>query len=159
METDKWNAFVLNVQGWIEENADTKDDDIEDAIMILQMNIRRGNKQIDKRDRAYTSCKHELATINRQDLYDGRNRTPQAVINAVAIVKVQAEAGFSAFWDACPEIAELRGTKGIYENKQAFIDHKLSSVSTQLKKMFNAGIWNGEYTPDGGFTLSFDDED
>ena len=67
METDKWNAFVLVVQGWIEDNADTKDDDIEDAIMILQMNIRRGNKQIDKRDRAYTSCKIELAGIDRQN--------------------------------------------------------------------------------------------
>ena len=174
MTDEKWNKRIGRIEEWLDnplnETFLSSTEDIEDAVELIRMNIKRGNRSSDKRKNLWN-----------QILIEGRDFTvehgagvewpvqigkesslPVAVQASIKSLDAQVVAIYTDFWNANPIVQqitvvsdrnkELGGTPHI--NADEFAHGKGLAVKQRFTKYFTEGRWNGELNVEAGFNIS-----
>ena len=176
MTDEAWNKRIgrieefLNLEGNQEFLNST--DDIIDAVELIKMNIRRGNRNAEKRKnlwnqiliegREWTMEKQELLAMDWPVSIGKESNLPaHAQASLKQIKKLVAEA-YAEFWNTNPIIQmtsvisdrnkEIGGAP--FENGIDFGDGRGVAVNQRFTKYFNEGRWNGEFSLEDGMQIA-----
>ena len=176
MTDEAWNKRIgrieefLNLEGNQEFLNST--DDIIDAVELINMNIRRGNRNAEKRKnlwnqiliegRDWTMEKQELLAMDWPVAVGKESNLPAHTQASLKEIKKLVAEAYAEFWNSNPIIQmtsvisdrnkEIGGSP--FENGIDFGDGRGVAVNQRFTKYFNDGRWNGEFSLEDGMQIA-----
>ena len=176
MDNETWEKRTGRITEWLdlEENQSflSSNEDIEDAVDLIRMNIKRGNRTADKRKnlwnqiliegRDWTTEKQELLTVNWPVAVGKESSLPPHVQESIRAISDMVETAYADFWNNNPIVQqitvisdrnkELGGSP--FETSADYADGKGLAIKQRFTKYFNDGRWDGSVDLDAGFNIS-----
>ena len=177
MTDEAWNKRIGRIEEFLnlEGNQEflNSSDDIIDAVELINMNIRRGNRNAEKRKNLWNQILIEGRdwTVEKTDgklamdwpvsIGKESNLPAHAQASLKTIKKLVAEA-YAEFWNSNPIIQmtsvisdrnkEVGGSP--FENGLDFGDGRGVAVNQRFTKYFNDGRWDGNFSLEDGMTIA-----
>jgi alkylhydroperoxidase/carboxymuconolactone decarboxylase family protein YurZ len=176
MTDEAWNKRTGRILGFLEHKDNKKflasTPDIIDAVELINMNIKRGNRTADKRKnlwnqiliegRDWTMEKQELLTMDWPVSIGKESNLPAHVQASLKQIAQATEDAYVEFWNANPIIQqtaiisdrnkELGGSP--YENGLEMAKARGFANKQRFTKFFNDGRWDGNFDLDVGFGIT-----
>tara|TARA_R110002020_G_scaffold2_8_gene89 strand:- start:1449 stop:2087 length:639 start_codon:yes stop_codon:yes gene_type:complete len=174
MTDEKWNTRIARIETWLDapENADflSSTEDIEDAVDLIRMNIKRGNRTADKRKNLWNQILIEGrdftvdngAGLDWPVAVGKESNLPTHVQASLKSLDTQVQDIYTAFWNDNPLIQqivvisdrnkEMGGSP--HPNAEEFAKGRGLAVKQRFTKYFNENRWNGELNIEEGFGIS-----
>ena len=176
MDNETWEKRTGRITEWLdlEENQAflTSNEDIEDAVDLIRMNIKRGNRTADKRKnlwnqiliegRDWTTEQQELLTVNWPVAVGKESSLPPHVQESIKAISDMVESAYADFWNNNPIVQqitvisdrnkELGGSP--FETSADYADGKGLAIKQRFTKYFNDKRWDGAVDLDAGFNIS-----
>ena len=176
MDNETWEKRTGRITDWLdlEENQAflTSNEDIEDAVDLIRMNIKRGNRTADKRKnlwnqiliegRDWTTEKQELLTVNWPVAVGKESSLPPHVQESIKAISDMVESAYADFWNSNPIVQqitvisdrnkELGGSP--FETSADYADGKGLAIKQRFTKYFNDKRWDGAVDLEAGFNIS-----
>tara|TARA_R110000751_G_scaffold10375_1_gene38038 strand:+ start:71 stop:703 length:633 start_codon:yes stop_codon:yes gene_type:complete len=176
MDNETWEKRTGRITDWLdlEENQAflTSNEDIEDAVDLIRMNIKRGNRTADKRKnlwnqiliegRDWTTEKQELLTVNWPVAVGKESSLPPHVQESIKAISDMVESAYADFWNNNPIVQqitvisdrnkELGGSP--FETSADYADGKGLAIKQRFTKYFNDKRWDGSVDLEAGFNIS-----
>ena len=162
------------IETWLDatENKEflTSNEDIEDAVDLIRMNIKRGNRTADKRKNLWNQILIEGrdftvdngAGLDWPVAVGKESNLPTHVQASLKSLDTQVQDIYTAFWNDNPLIQqivvisdrnkEMGGSP--HADAEAFAQGKGLAVKQRFTKYFNEQRWNGELNIEEGFGIS-----
>ena len=173
MTDEKWNKRIGNIVEWLDDPLNKKflssTEDIEDAVDLIRMNIKRGNRTADKRKNLWNQILIEGrdftvengAGVDWPVAVGKESNLPQHVQTSLKSLDSQVQEIYTAFWNDNPIIQQivvvsdrnkdLGGSP--HADAEAFAAGKGLAVKQRFTKYFNENRWNGELNVEEGFNV------
>lgn len=174
MTDEKWNTRISRIETWLDatENKEflTSNEDIEDAVDLIRMNIKRGNRTADKRKNLWNQILIEGRDFTVENgagldwpvAVGKESNLPTHVQASLKSLDTQVQEIYTAFWNDNPLIQqivvvsdrnkEMGGSP--HPDAEAFAQGKGLAVKQRFTKYFNENRWNGELDIEAGFNIS-----
>jgi hypothetical protein len=174
MTDEKWNTRIARIEKWLDapENADflSSTEDIEDAVDLIRMNIKRGNRTADKRKNLWNQILIEGRDFTVENgagldwpvAVGKESNLPTHVQASLKSLDSQVQEIYTAFWNDNPLIQqivvisdrnkEMGGSP--HPNAEEFAKSRGLAVKQRFTKYFNENRWNGELDIEAGFNIS-----
>ena len=176
MDNETWEKRTGRITEWIDLDANqaflTSNEDIEDAVDLIRMNIKRGNRTADKRKnlwnqiliegRDWTVEKQELLTVNWPVAVGKESSLPPHVQESIKAISDMVESAYADFWNNNPIVQqitvisdrnkELGGSP--FETSADYADGKGLAIKQRFTKYFNDKRWDGSVDLEAGFNIS-----
>tara|TARA_R110002167_G_scaffold363802_1_gene584714 strand:+ start:574 stop:1206 length:633 start_codon:yes stop_codon:yes gene_type:complete len=176
MDNETWEKRTGRITDWLdlEENQAflTSNEDIEDAVDLIRMNIKRGNRTADKRKnlwnqiliegRDWTTEQQELLTVNWPVAVGKESSLPPHVQESIKAISDMVESAYADFWNNNPIVQqitvisdrnkELGGSP--FETSADYADGKGLAIKQRFTKYFNDKRWDGAVDLEAGFNIS-----
>ena len=176
MDNETWEKRTGRIMDWLdnEENETflSSNEDIEDAVDLIRMNIKRGNRTADKRKnlwnqiliegRDWTTEKQELLTVNWPVAVGKESSLPPHVQESIKAISDMVESAYADFWNSNPIVQqitvisdrnkELGGSP--FETSADYADGKGLAIKQRFTKYFNDKRWDGAVDLEAGFNIS-----
>ena len=174
MTDEKWNTRISRIETWLDatENKEflTSNEDIEDAVDLIRMNIKRGNRTADKRKNLWNQILIEGRDFTVENgagldwpvAVGKESNLPTHVQASLKSLDTQVQDIYTAFWNDNPLIhqivvisdrnKEMGGSP--HADAEAFAQGKGLAVKQRFTKYFNENRWNGELNVEEGFGIS-----
>ena len=176
MDNETWEKRTGRITEWIDLDANqaflTSNEDIEDAVDLIRMNIKRGNRTADKRKnlwnqiliegRDWTVEKQELLTVNWPVAVGKESSLPPHVQESIKAISDMVESAYADFWNNNPIVQqitvisdrnkELGGSP--FETSADYADGKGLAIKQRFTKYFNDKRWDGAVDLEAGFNIS-----
>jgi len=174
MTDEKWNTRIGRIEKWLDapENADflSSNEDIEDAVDLIRMNIKRGNRTADKRKNLWNQILIEGRDFTVENgagldwpvAVGKESNLPTHVQASLKSLDSQVQEIYTAFWNDNPLIQqivvisdrnkEMGGSP--HPNAEEFAKSRGLAVKQRFTKYFNEKRWNGELDIEAGFNIS-----
>ena len=175
MDNETWNKRIGRITDWLDNEANeaflSSSEDIEDAVDLIRMNIKRGNRTADKRKnlwnqiliqgRDWTIEKQELLTVNWPVAVGKESSLPPHVQESIRTISAMVETAYADFWNNNPIVQqitvisdrnkELGGSP--FETSVDYADGKGLAVKQRFTKYFNDNRWDGSVDLEAGFNI------
>tara|TARA_R110000751_G_scaffold232398_1_gene333482 strand:- start:129 stop:758 length:630 start_codon:yes stop_codon:yes gene_type:complete len=176
MTDEKWDKRIGRIENFLNDKGNKaflkSTPDIEDAVDLIRMNIKRGNRTSDKRKnlwnqiliegREWTMENHDSLTMDWPVSIGKESNLPQNVQISIKGLASLVEETYTTFWNENPIVQqitvvsdrnkELGGSP--HENAEDYAHGKGLAVKQRFTKYFNDGRWNGELNVEEGFNIS-----
>tara|TARA_R110002012_G_scaffold115540_3_gene262469 strand:- start:2870 stop:3499 length:630 start_codon:yes stop_codon:yes gene_type:complete len=176
MTDEAWNKRTGRITGFLEskENSEflNSTPDIIDAVELINMNIKRGNRTSEKRKnlwnqiliegRDWTMEKQPLLKMDWPVSIGKESNLPPAVQASLKQIEQATIDAYVSFWNDNPIIQqtaiisdrnkELGGSP--YENGLEMAKARGFANKQRFTKFFNDNRWNGEFDLDAGFGIT-----
>tara|TARA_R110000744_G_scaffold60119_1_gene124709 strand:- start:1754 stop:2413 length:660 start_codon:yes stop_codon:yes gene_type:complete len=176
MDNETWEKRTGRITEWIDLDANqaflTSNEDIEDAVDLIRMNIKRGNRTADKRKnlwnqiliegRDWTTEQQELLTVNWPVAVGKESSLPPHVQESIKAISDMVESAYADFWNNNPIVQqitvisdrnkELGGSP--FETSADYADGKGLAIKQRFTKYFNDKRWDGAVDLEAGFNIS-----
>lgn len=174
MTDEKWNTRIARIETWLDakENADflSSTEDIEDAVDLIRMNIKRGNRTADKRKNLWNQILIEGRDFTVENgagldwpvAVGKESNLPTHVQASLKNLDSQVQEIYTAFWNDNPLIQQIvvisdRNKEqggSPHPNAEEFAKGRGLAVKQRFTKYFNENRWNGELDIEAGFNIS-----
>ena len=175
MDNETWEKRTGRITEWIDLDANqaflTSNEDIEDAVDLIRMNIKRGNRTADKRKnlwnqiliegRDWTTEQQELLTVNWPVAVGKESSLPPHVQESIKAISDMVESAYADFWNNNPIVQqitvisdrnkELGGSP--FETSADYADGKGLAIKQRFTKYFNDKRWDGSVDLEAGFNI------
>jgi len=175
MTDEAWNKRVGRIEEFLSHEGNQEflnsSDDIIDAVELIQMNIRRGNRNATKRKnlwnqiliegRDWTTEKQELLVIDWPVAVGKESNLPAHAQASLKEMKKMVQEAYAEFWNSNPIIQmtsvisdrnkQLGGSP--FENGLEFGEGRGVAVNQRFVKYFTDGRWDGNFSLEDGFTI------
>ena len=176
MDNETWEKRTGRITEWLdlEENQSflSSNEDIEDAVDLIRMNIKRGNRTADKRKnlwnqiliegRDWTVEKQPLLEVNWPVAVGKESSLPPHVQESIKAISDMVESAYADFWNSNPIVQqitvisdrnkELGGSP--FETSADYADGKGLAIKQRFTKYFNDKRWDGAVDLEAGFNIS-----
>ena len=174
MTDEKWNTRISRIETWLDatENKEflTSNEDIEDAVDLIRMNIKRGNRTADKRKNLWNQILIEGRDFTVENgagldwpvAVGKESNLPTHVQASLKSLDTQVQDIYTAFWNDNPLVQqivvisdrnkEMGGSP--HPNAEEFAKGRGLAVKQRFTKYFNEGRWNGELNIEEGFGIT-----
>jgi len=176
MDNETWDKRIGRITDWLDNEANeaflSSNEDIEDAVDLIRMNIKRGNRTADKRKnlwnqiliegRDWTIEKQELLTVNWPVAVGKESSLPPHVQESIRTISTMVETAYADFWNNNPIVQqitvisdrnkELGGSP--FESSADYADGKGLAIKQRFTKYFNDGRWDGAVDLEAGFNIN-----
>lgn len=176
MTDEAWNKRTGRITAFLEHEGNQKflksNEDIQDAVDLINMNIRRGNRKADTRKNLWNQILIEGRNWTQEKGADvamdwpvgigAESKLPAHVQESLKLMIGDYEAACVAFWDSNPIVQTLaiysdrnkeRGGQPLPDSA-TFGKNRALAMKQRYTKFFNEGRWDGNYSSEDGLTIS-----
>ena len=153
IEDKYWSDKIADLKEWIAENEN--DEELEDTIDVLNLNIKRGTKKPESREKCWNGILLEMRGIEGSPVggKGAASKLPKEVQDLLKEVQTELEAAYGLSYTGVVKLVDFRRMKDDnentiryqHENNLAFGKAKASGKISMLKSCFNAEPqeWDG----------------
>ena len=176
MTDEAWNKRTGRITAFLEHEGNQdflkSSEDIQDAVDLINMNIRRGNRKADTRKnlwnqiliegREWTVEKGAAVAMDWPVGIGAESKLPAHVQESLKTMIGDYEAACVAFWESNPIVQTLaiysdrnkeRGGQPL-PDAETFGKNRALAMKQRYTKFFNEGRWDGNYSSEDGLTIS-----
>jgi len=176
MTDEAWNKRIARIEEFLTHEGNqeflSSSDDIIDAVELIQMNIRRGNRTATKRKnlwnqiliegRDWTMEKQELLASDWPVAVGKESNLPAHAQQSLKTMEKLIEDAYANFWNNNPivqltsVISDRNKTQGgsPFENALDFASGRGTAVKQRFTKYFTDKRWDGNFDVESGMTIA-----